>query len=164
VFPFNPRNFVVRAVGFLCFWVILAGIKPVDVMVGLIAACVAAAVSQKLLPPGDGRLQPILLARLAARFLRQSVVAGVDVAWRALHPRLPLHPGFIVYDVQSPAGRTRDAFCTMASMLPGTLPTDTDENDRLLVHCLDVTQPVADQLSLEESLFRQAVGGARPHG
>ena len=156
----NLRNFLTRTAGFLCFWVILAGTNPLDVLVGLIAACVAAAVSQQLLPPGNGRLRPVLLARFALRFLRQSVVAGADVAWRALHPRLPLHPGFVLYDVQSPPGRTRDAFCTIASMLPGTLPTATDGNDRLLVHCLDVTQPVADQLSMEERLFTQAVGGA----
>jgi len=40
----------------------------------------------------------------AALFLRQSIVAGIDVAQRALDPRLPLRPGFVVYQGAPPAG------------------------------------------------------------
>lgn len=154
------RSVLLRACGYFGFWVIMAGIKPADLVVGLIASLIAAAVSLQLLPPGEGRLHPVLLARLALRFLRQSVVAGIDVAWRALHPRLPLHPGFVIYNAQSPAGPIRDAFCTMTSLLPGTLPSGPAEQGGLLVHCLDAGQPMVEQLAAEEELFAKALGGA----
>ena len=42
--------------------------------------------------------------------------------------------------------------------MPGTLPTGTDENGALIVHCLDVGQPVAANLAAEEGLFMLATG------
>ena len=43
--------------------------------------------------------------------------------------------------------------------MPGTLPTGTDDRGALLVHCLDVGQPVVANLAAEERLFIRAVGG-----
>jgi multicomponent Na+:H+ antiporter subunit E len=155
----DPRSLLVRTAGYFVIWVIMAGTQPADLAAGLVAAGVAAAISLQLLPLGKGRVRPLLLARLALRFLRQSVVAGVDVAWRALHPRMPLRPGFITYDAQSSDGVSLSAFCTMTSLLPGTLPVGQNDNGRLVVHCLDTSQPVAAQLRQEETLFARAIGG-----
>jgi multicomponent Na+:H+ antiporter subunit E len=98
------------------------------------------------------------MAILTARFLRQSLVAGVDIARRALDPRLPLRPGVVTYHSQLPLGARLNAFCTITSLLPGTLPAGRDANGDLLVHCLDVGQPVAEQLAAEETLQAQAFG------
>jgi multicomponent Na+:H+ antiporter subunit E len=100
----------------------------------------------------------VLLAALALRFVRQSVVSGTEVAWRALIPTLQLHPGFIAYPLGLPSGGARSAFCALSSLLPGTLPTGTDENGALLVHCLDAGQPVAANLAEEETMFIRALG------
>jgi multicomponent Na+:H+ antiporter subunit E len=102
--------------------------------------------------------RPVLLAALALRFVRQSVVSGTEVAWRALNPRLQLHPGFVAYPLRLPSGGARSAFCALSSLLPGTLPTGTDENGALLVHCLDAGQPVAANLAEEETRFIWALG------
>jgi multicomponent Na+:H+ antiporter subunit E len=98
------------------------------------------------------------------RLLRQSVVAGADVARRALDPKLPLRPGFVIYPVQLAPGAARNTFCTLSSLLPGTLPSGSDERDALLIHCLDTGEPIAAQLRDEEALLVRAVGGARDHG
>jgi multicomponent Na+:H+ antiporter subunit E len=152
------RAWMMRATGFLIFWVVMAGLEPADLAVGVIAALIATAVSLQLLPARDTRMAPLAMARLIARFLRQSLVAGFDVAWRALDPRLPLRPGFILYRSRLPAGPMRDAFCTMTSLLPGTLPAGAAPDGALLVHCLDVDAPVAEQLAREEQRFTQAFG------
>lgn len=157
---FPIRAWPLRAAGFLVFWVIMAGCEPADLVIGVIAAVIATAISLQLLPPCGLRIAPLALARLVARFLRQSLVAGFDVAFRALHPRLPLRPGFIRYRTQLEPGPMRDAFCTMTSLLPGTLPAGSDDEDVLLIHCLDVDAPVAEQLALEERLFTQAFGAS----
>jgi multicomponent Na+:H+ antiporter subunit E len=101
------------------------------------------------------------LAKYALRFFRQSVIAGLDVAWRALDPRMPLQPGFITYRTQLPQGRTLYTFYTVSSLLPGTLPTGTDASGSTAIHCLDVTQPIARQLAEEEALFAEALGEGR---
>jgi multicomponent Na+:H+ antiporter subunit E len=151
-------SLLVRAAGLLGFWLILSEFSSVDLLVGALAALMAASVSLRLLPPGLWTLRPVVLAGLAVRFLQQSIWAGIDVAWRALDPRLPLRPGFVSYRPQLPPGPARNAFLTMMSLLPGTLPCGPDEEGALAVHCLDVSQPVVEQLAVEETAFSRAVG------
>jgi multicomponent Na+:H+ antiporter subunit E len=148
-----------RAVAFLALWLVLVGgADPADRPAGIIALVAATWASLRLLPPGGARLSPIPLARLVLRFLRQSIVAGIDIAWRALDPRLPLRPGFVVYPARLPPGPALDAFCALTSLAPGTLPAGPDENGALVIHCLDLGQPVAAHLLADERLFAQALG------
>ena len=126
----------------------ISGWAPADLPVGLAAVAGATWVSLRLLPPQGSRLRfGVALASLAANFLRQSVVSGTDVAWRALNPNLRLKPGFVACPLRLPAGGQRSAFCALSSLMPGTLPTGTNEEGALLVHCLDTSQPVAANLS-----------------
>jgi multicomponent Na+:H+ antiporter subunit E len=155
---------VARAIVFFVFWSTLTAGNPADLGAGLVAALAATWASLRLMPPGTSRVQPIALARIATRFLRQSLVAGADVARRALDPRLPLRPGFVVYPVGLPPGLARNMFTTLMSLLPGTVPTGPDSNGGILVHCLDGGQPVAVQLAAEEVQFLRAVVEARSGG
>ena len=91
------RTSLVRSASFLALWVILAGGGIADLLVGMVAAVIATEASLRLLPPGRWSLHPIALAQLVLGFLGQSVSAGIDVAWRALHPRMPLRPGFVIF-------------------------------------------------------------------
>ncbi len=153
-----------RGAGFLAFWLILSGFNPADLLVGLLAAAIATWASLRLLPAAPWSLRPVALARFGLRFLGLSIAAGVDVARRAFHPRLPLRPGFVVYRPHLPPGIMRSAFCTETSLIPGTLPAGADENGGLVIHCLDVTQPVAAQLTVEEQLFARALGVREHNG
>ncbi|TRW50236.1 cation transporter [Aliidiomarina halalkaliphila] len=75
-------------------------------------------------------------------FCYRSLLAGVDVAWRTLHPSLQLNPGFIDYSLDLPEGKPRIFFATVVSLLPGTLATElTDTGIRL--HVLDTNSDVA---------------------
>ncbi|MCI0598836.1 MAG: Na+/H+ antiporter subunit E [Beijerinckiaceae bacterium] len=155
------RGSFARVAGFFGFWLILSCYSPSDLPVGVPAAAAATWVSLRLFPPGQWTLRPASLAGLVLRFLRQSIVAGIDVAWRALDPRLPLRPGFIVYPTNLPPGEMRNVFCTMTSLLPGTLPSGPDSSLGIAIHCLDIEQEVNAQLAVEEALFVQAFGIAR---
>lgn len=148
-----------RVIFFFIFWLTLSGVISADLLVGAATAIMAAWASRCLLPPGRGILHPIALARLVLRFPLQSIVAGFDVARRALDPRLPLRPGFVLYQPLLPSGPMRNAFCTMTGLLPGTLPCGSDKNGDLIIHCLDVSQPVVEQLAAEEAMLQQVLGG-----
>lgn len=152
---------VARFAIFAAFWAVIAGVKPTDLIVGLFASVAATWISFKLLPPGHWHLRPGALAKLVFGFLLKSIVAGFDVAWRALDPRMPLQPGFVRYRPRLPAGAARNAFCTITSLLPGTLPCGFDQDGCLIVHCLDVEQPVVRQMTEEESLLIEVIGGRR---
>jgi len=158
------RPVVLRSVGFFVLWIMLSGGNPADLVAGAAAVLAATWASLRLLPPGTSRVRPVALAELSFRFLRQSVVAGVDVARRALDPRLPIHPGFVVYPVGLSPGPARNTCTTLMSLLPGTVPTGSDKSGALLIHCLDVEQPVVAQLAADEALLVRAMGGARRNG
>lgn len=146
-----------RGIFFLAFWLILTGFVLADLPAGLAAATCATWASLHLLPSEERRPHLALLALLILRFLQQSIVAGFDAAWRALHPRLPLQPGFMSYRSSCPTDHLKSSFCTMASLQPGLLPAGFDAHGNIVVHCLDVDRPVAQQLAEEEKRFLHAL-------
>jgi multicomponent Na+:H+ antiporter subunit E len=143
--PIGLASALARWAGFLCLWLVIFRIDPAGVLVGAVTAAAATWISLRLLPPGAARLRPLAFARLALRFFGQSMVAGADVAWRALDPRLPLRPGFVLCPTRLAPG-------------PGTLPAGS-EPSALLMHCLDVGQDVPAQMAEEEAVFVAALGG-----
>jgi len=159
----RARAALLRAAGFFGFWLLLA--RPLafdwaDLAVGLLAAALATWASLQLLAPGPSRLRYGALLRLAARFMWQSLVAGLDVARRVFDPRLPINPGYLAYPVRIPEGPRRAAFGALTSLMPGTLPVGTDPDGSLVYHCLDLGQPIAAGLARDEALMAQAQGGA----
>jgi multicomponent Na+:H+ antiporter subunit E len=152
-----------RFVGLFALWIVLIrSAQPADLVVGALTAAVATWTSLRLLPPAAGRLKFAALAARLPRFLWQSVLAGIDVARRALHPRLPLATGFVTYRTGLPRGQARNTFATVTSLLPGTVPL-ADQETGIVYHCLDTTQPVADQLAADERAYGKALEPGRAH-
>ena len=83
---------------YLALWIILIEFSVTNFAVGLLAAAWATWISVRLLPVSNRQFSPTALVRFAMRIPWQSLVAGADVARRALDPRMPLQPGFITYD------------------------------------------------------------------
>jgi hypothetical protein len=72
-----------------CIWLIVA--NPI----GIAAAALALPISLRLWPRYPVNLRPAPFAKLTLRLLSCSILARVDVARRALLPRLDLRPGFV---------------------------------------------------------------------
>jgi multicomponent Na+:H+ antiporter subunit E len=145
-----------RAIFFLCFWLVLRGADLLDLPVAAGAVAAATWTSLRLLAPAASRRSPRAIAQLALRFLYQSVIAGADVARRALDPRLPLRPGFVIYPTGLPPGAARNMFATLTSLLPGTVPAG-EEKGQIVYHCLDIGQPVLAELAAEEDALNRAL-------
>ena len=152
---------ILRIVSFFGFWLILTDAEPGDLAAGVVAAVAAAWASLRLLPRQHWEMRPLRVLGLALRFFGRSAIARIDVAWRALDPRLPLRPGIVTYHPLLPPGPKQNTFLTIMSLMPGTLPAGPMEGGGIAIHCLDVAQPVAEQLAGEESLFVRALGGAQ---
>lgn len=148
-------DLLLRTAAFLLLWLVLLG-GAEQLLFGLVTSAVAAALSLRLLPRGELRLRPLALLAITLHFLWQSVRAGIDVAWRAFHPRLPLAPGFVAYRPQLPPGTARNLFTSYTSLLPGTVPCG-DEDGNVVYHCLDTTQPNAALLAAEEARLRGVI-------
>jgi multicomponent Na+:H+ antiporter subunit E len=149
-----------RACAFFLLWLAVAGLKPSDLPVGVAVAAAAAWASVTLAPPFAGRLSVPATLSYLARFLRLSLVSGLDVARRALSATPDLEPGMIEARLRQPPGFARNAFSVIASLLPGSLLTGFDPEDaqQAYVHALDVRQPVASELVAEEAAYLRTLG------
>ncbi len=136
--------------------------KPADLAVGLVAVAAGTFASLRLLPPEAGHLRLGALLGFLPHFLWQSVLAGVDVARRAMSPRMPLRPGFIVYRVGFRPGLARNEFASITSLLPGSVPVG-DSEDSMVYHCLDIGEPVAEQMAAEERRLQKALVAGERH-
>ncbi|WP_342730715.1 Na+/H+ antiporter subunit E [Bradyrhizobium sp. B117] len=141
---------------FFCLWLVLAGVDVADLPAAAAAIAAATWTSLHLLEPSRARRSVRAIARLILLFLYHSVVAGADVAGRALNPRLPLHPGFVTYPSRLSPGLRQNVFTTLTSLLPGTVPAG-EENGEIVYHCLDIRQPVVTDLAAEELALVQAL-------
>jgi multicomponent Na+:H+ antiporter subunit E len=155
--PHRQRFSWPRLAFFFLVWLMVAGWSAWDFPVGAAAAAGASWISLKLLPSGNARVRAGPVFLLVARLLRGSLVAGFDVARRALAPRPDLRPGFVSCPLALPQGAARDVFCLLQSLMPGTLPTGAEEG-RALVHGLDLSQPIAENFAAEERLFKRTIG------
>jgi multicomponent Na+:H+ antiporter subunit E len=160
----SPAVVVVRALLYFGIWIVIdQSAKPANLAFGVLAAAAATWVSLRLLPPASGRVRLGVLLTLLPRFLWQSLVAGIDVARRAFSPRLSLAPGFVDYPARLPRGSARNAFELISSLMPGSVPTGETEVS-IEYHCLDVGQPVVEQLAAEEQAYSKALVPGRRHG
>jgi multicomponent Na+:H+ antiporter subunit E len=159
----DRRETLARAGAFFLLWMVLMqSVKPGDLAMGAFATGCATWASLRLFPPVTGELHFRALLTLLPHFVRESVVAGFDVARRAFHPRLTLRPGFVDCPLDFPPGFARNTFATITSLMPGAVPIDGDEK-ALEYHCLDTSQPVVEQLWREETLLARALEAGRRH-
>jgi multicomponent Na+:H+ antiporter subunit E len=154
----NAPAVLLRAGGFLALWLVLAGVSLADLPAAAVAVAAATWVSLSLSPPNGPGISLPDLAMLILRFPGQSLLAGIDVAMRVFDPRLPLNVAMIPYTPRLPRGSARDAFAAYASLMPGTVPVTADAGGVILIHCLDATQPVAQQMAREEDRFIRVLG------
>jgi multicomponent K+:H+ antiporter subunit E len=100
---------------------------------GVVWACSNFAVEQVTIH------RPGVALRLAWEFLREVVVANLQVAWIILQPRMPIRPAFIVIPLDVQDDLQIAAFASMITLTPGTLTVDVaPDRSALYVHCLAV--------------------------
>ncbi|KAA6185108.1 DUF1576 domain-containing protein [Thiohalocapsa marina] len=124
-----------------------------DLAFAVIATAMATWISLWVLPPGSRQWRLVALMALIGRFLVQSVIGGIDVARRALDPRLPLRPGYIVFTTSLRRAHQRAILQTFSSATPGAIAAGTDAEGRLVFHCLDTSGPIAEGLARDERLL-----------
>jgi len=150
------RTMVIGLVYVVVWWVLTEG--AVDSwMFGIPFALLAGAVSVMMSPASKVKMRIIPGFRYLGYFLYNSVVGGLDVAIRALHPKMPLSPGFVACSLRLPGDSHRALLADTVSLLPGTLSAGL-ENEVVILHVLDVTQPVVEEVRKIEQLIADTFG------
>ncbi|MGM0553121.1 MAG: Na+/H+ antiporter subunit E [Pseudomonadota bacterium] len=158
-FPGRARARLKRAgwalLGAAVLWWVLAGTSALLEPLALLAAVLAAAASLALPPGRPLALRPHAVPGLITYFLRASFLGGVDIAYRALHPRLPIAPAFVAYRSDLPHGPPLTLFMAVISLLPGTLSVRL-EGRLLTLHVLDRNADIQTALGDLEARIRTA--------
>ena len=148
-------RFGFRAVLFALLWWMLTEGAADSWLVGA-PVVVLAALASGLVLPGTSWSLPGLL-RFIPFFLWHSLRGGVDVAGRALHPRLPISPGLLKYQWRLPTGLPRVFMANTVSLLPGTLSAELGEQF-LHVHVLDQSSAFEAELTVIEARVARIFG------
>lgn len=130
------RGFTARLLLFAALWWALVPGDPASWVVGAPVALLAAWAGTRLAARRPWRLRPAGVARFLPFFLATSLRGGIDVAWRALHPALPIEPALVRFRLRLPPGTARTFIVDVVSLLPGTLSADVD-GSTLVLHALN---------------------------
>ncbi len=144
-------------------WLILSRGDSYGLTFGVAAAAGATWLSLFLLPAGSLQVSFLGLLRLLPGFLRSSLLGGIDVARRALHPRLPIKPGWIAYRTKLPPGLPRVSFGSETTLLPGSLVAG-GRDDVLYVHVLDTDMGIETNLQAEEERIASVISDSSADG
>ncbi|WP_416885990.1 Na+/H+ antiporter subunit E [Marinospirillum sp.] len=154
--PIRPQRAIwahcIRAALLLFIWWVLTEGALHSWLIGLPTVLIALMLAARLAPvrATASRFSLWGLVRFIGFFLRLSIVAGFDVAWRLIHPQLPIQPGWQSFKTRLPAGRMRWLLAMTLSLLPGTI-TRAIKEDRLELHALDVRQHLEAQFRATEA-------------
>lgn len=127
----------------------------------LLVAAAATASSLALLPPPTWRVRLLTAPGFLGFFLREMLLGGVDVARRALHPGLPISPGFLTYPLRLEQDASRLFMAWTVSLLPGTVTAGLQENE-LVIHVLDKRLPVLETVAGLEARVGRLFGDQLP--
>ncbi len=149
---YNGSTLAIRGVLFSLIWWALTDGDTSSWWIGAPAVVLSVMASMALIPP-----VPLVWSawlRFAPFFFIRSLMGGVDVAWRALHPRLPIAPDLIEYPLNLPPGLAQVVMINMVSLLPGTLSAELDQRV-LKVHVLDSRNDFKSELvAIEQHVAR----------
>ena len=130
----NGFSIVLRLGTFLLIWWVLTNGMVSSWWFGVPAVLLALITSIALVPPMS--LVWYECIKFVPFFLKNSLIGGIDVAWRAFHPHLPIAPDLIEYPLRLPSGLSQVFMVNTVNLLPGTLSAALDDNT-LKVHVLD---------------------------
>lgn len=151
-----------RGILFAGCWVLLTEGKLMDLWLGGLIAFLAAASSYLVLPSRFlTRFRAAGVLHFILFFLVQSVRGGLDVAWRALHPSLPVQPVMVTEPLHLSDEGLRILYAWTVSLLPGTASVQLTD-DALTVHMLTRTPATEKDLNRLEDVIRGLSQFAEP--
>jgi multicomponent Na+:H+ antiporter subunit E len=144
------KRLVLFAVAF-AFWLLLVWpIAPSDgrvlwgdIAVGLIVAGLVAVVMREIVTDRFGRLLNPVRYFWAVVYLfvfaYYVIKSNLDVAYRVLHPAMPIRPGIVKTTTKLRSASARTLLANSITLTPGTLTIDTMENGAFYVHWINVS-------------------------
>lgn len=153
------RAFAFRSLFFALLWLVLTGGTASSWAYGAMAAASAGALSLGLYPADRQGVQIWRAALFPPALLVRGFLGGLDVARRAIDPRLPIEPGWVRFPLGSRNDEVNALLGGVISILPGTLSAGP-QDCRMDVHVLNSTGFDLAILAAEERRVASLFGGS----
>ena len=138
----NMRRLIYFILAFI-IWMLLTWQIDVQVIIaGLIASAIVAFLFHEMLPK-EHRIfiSPVrvfwLLVYLPV-FFYYMIKANLDVAYRILHPKMPIKPGIVKIKTTLKTNSGITALANSITLTPGTLTVDLTDDGFLYIHWINV--------------------------
>ena len=77
------------------------------------------------------------------------MMANLDVAFRVLHPDVPINPGIVKVKTNLESESARTALANSITLTPGTMTVDISEDGHLYVHWINVSSTDVEEMTHE---------------
>ena len=126
------------------FWVLLSSFfDALHLVAGILCSLLVASTSYKLLRPGKNIRTFTNLILYIPWLLYKIVIANLDVAYRALHPKMPIDPRIVEFKSVLKSDLSLTTLANSITLTPGTITVDVKDRT-YLVHAL--TSKAAEEL------------------
>ncbi len=99
---------------------------------------------QKIGLPGVTIKKVFFLCIYIIILFKEIVLANLDVAYRVIHPKMPIKPGIVIIKTELKQDLAKMILANSITLTPGTFTLDID-GDRLLIHWINVKTDNIDE-------------------
>lgn len=153
----NGPTMITTVAGYSIIWLVLSGGELASLVIGI--PCVLLATAAAVALPASSNLVWYEGLKFLPYFFWRSLLGGVDVAWRAFHPLMPIAPDMIEYPTSLPKGLAQVVMANTISLLPGTLSAQLDHGV-ITVHVLDGDSDFLSEIKAVECRLARVFGTA----
>ena len=147
------KNFLYLFVFLLAIWIILTDTtEAAEIITGLVISLTLALILSKNyktlgLPPISIKRIVYLIIYLIV-LLKEIVKANFDVAYRVLHPKMPIKPGIVIIKTELKQDIAKTLLANSITLTPGTFTLDI-KGDELLIHWIYVRSVKKEEATKE---------------
>ena len=128
----------------LLIWMLLTwDLDPGNILVGALVSLAGSLIYGEILAVRPDRalnpLRYLWFLYYLPVFLWEMVKANIDVAYRVLHPMLPIDPGLVKVKTDLKSDIARTLLGNSLTLTPGNTTVDII-GDQLYIHCMDVSR------------------------
>ncbi len=134
------KNGVLMLLFLMIFWVLIAGVAVQELIIGLIVS-ILITIFVKSSIFGEVKLSPKAILHwilYSFVFTIELIKSNFDVAFRVLHPVMPINPGIVKVRTKLKSRLGRLLLANSITLTPGTLTVEV-KDEFFYIHWIDVT-------------------------
>jgi multicomponent Na+:H+ antiporter subunit E len=145
----NIKNFIYLFFILMIIWIALTlSFDKVELISGIIVSLILSFALfrnyHKIGLPGLSLKRLIYFCIYIIVLFKEIIIANFDVAYRVIHPRLPIKPGIVIIKTELKNDLAKMILANSITLTPGTFTLDINE-DKLLIHWINVKTDNTDK-------------------